>query len=42
VVRYGDATLAIQDAAYGAMTGKMTTDEALQQLQTKLEELTKK
>lgn len=41
VVRYGDATLAIQDAAYGALTGDMTTEEALQQLQTKLEELTK-
>jgi multiple sugar transport system substrate-binding protein len=41
VVRYGDATLAIQDAAYGAMSGDMTTEEALQQLQTKLEELTK-
>lgn len=42
VVRYGDATLAIQNAAYGAMSGDMTTDEALQQLQTELEELTKK
>ncbi len=41
VVRYGDATLAIQDAAYGAMTGDMTTEEALEQLQTQLEELTK-
>jgi multiple sugar transport system substrate-binding protein len=40
VVRYGDATLAIQDAAYGALTGQMTTEEALEQLQTKLEELT--
>jgi multiple sugar transport system substrate-binding protein len=40
VVRYGDATLAIQDAAYGALTGEMTTEEALEQLQTKLEELT--
>ena len=29
VVRYGDATLAIQDAAYGAMQGTMTTDQAL-------------
>jgi multiple sugar transport system substrate-binding protein len=41
VVRYGDATVAIQDAAYGALTGSMTTDAALQQLQTKLEGLTK-
>nr|MBA2769683.1 extracellular solute-binding protein [Sporichthyaceae bacterium] len=41
VVRYGDATLAIQDAAYGALSGDMTTEEALEQLQTQLEELTK-
>jgi multiple sugar transport system substrate-binding protein len=40
VVRYGDATLAIQDAAYGALTGSLTSEEALAQLQTKLEELT--
>jgi len=40
VVRYGDATLAIQDAAYGALTGQMSTEEALEQLQTQLEELT--
>lgn len=40
VVRYGDATLAIQDAAYGALTGDLTTEEALEQLQTQLEELT--
>jgi multiple sugar transport system substrate-binding protein len=40
VVRYGDATLAIQDAAYGALQGTMTTDQALSQLQTKLEALT--
>jgi multiple sugar transport system substrate-binding protein len=40
VVRYGDTTLAIQDAAYAALTGEMTTEEALEQLQTKLEELT--
>jgi multiple sugar transport system substrate-binding protein len=40
VVRYGDATLAIQDAAYGAMQGTMTVDQALAQLQTKLEQLT--
>ena len=41
VVRYGDATLAIQNAAYGALTGRVTTDEALRQLQSKLEELTR-
>ena len=40
VVRYGDATLAIQDAAYGAMQGTVSTDQALAQLQTKLEQLT--
>ena len=40
VVRYGDATLAIQDAAYGALHGTMTTDQALQQLQDKLTQLT--
>lgn len=40
VVRYGDATLAIQDAAYGALQGTMTTDQALQQLQDKLTQLT--
>lgn len=39
VVRYGDATLAIQDAAYGALQGQITSDEALKQLQTKLEQL---
>ncbi|MHA6779768.1 ABC transporter substrate-binding protein [Pseudonocardia saturnea] len=39
VVRYGDATLAIQDAAYGALTGEMTSEEALTQLQTQLEAL---
>ena len=39
VVRYGDATLAIQDAAYAALQGTMTTDAALAQLQTKLEQL---
>jgi multiple sugar transport system substrate-binding protein len=41
VVRYGDATLAIEDAAYGAMTGKMTSEEALKQLQAQLTDLTK-
>jgi trehalose/maltose transport system substrate-binding protein len=40
VVRYGDATIAIQDAAYAALRGETTTDQALSQLQTKLEQLT--
>ncbi len=40
VVRYGDATLAIQDAAYGALQGTMTVDQALSQLQDKLTQLT--
>jgi multiple sugar transport system substrate-binding protein len=40
VVRYGDATLAIQDAAYGAMQGTVTVDQAVQQLQDKLTQLT--
>ncbi|MFC4944628.1 ABC transporter substrate-binding protein [Pseudonocardia sp. GCM10023141] len=39
VVRYGDATLAIQDAAYAALTGQMSSEDALKQLQTKLEAL---
>jgi trehalose/maltose transport system substrate-binding protein len=42
VVQYGDATLAIQDAAYGAITGKMSTADALKQMQSKLEDITKK
>lgn len=36
VVKYGDATLAIQDAAYAALQGTETTDQALKQLQDKL------
>lgn len=36
VVDYGDATTAIQDGAYGAITGEMTTEEALQQMQEEL------
>jgi multiple sugar transport system substrate-binding protein len=40
VVRYGDVTLAIQDAAYGALQGQLTSEQALSQLQTKLESLT--
>lgn len=40
VVNYGDATIAIQDAAYAALTGDMSTEEALEQLQGDLEEIT--
>jgi multiple sugar transport system substrate-binding protein len=39
VVKYGDATLAIQDAAYAALQGTETTDQALQTLQDKLTKL---
>lgn len=39
-VRYGDVTAAIQEAAYGAMSGETSTDDALKELQSKLEELT--
>jgi multiple sugar transport system substrate-binding protein len=35
-VEYGDATAAIQEAAYGAISGEMSTDEALGQLQQQL------
>ena len=41
VVKYGDVTTAIQEAAYAALTGEMSSDEALADLQGKLEELTK-
>ncbi len=40
-VQYGDVTLAIQDAAYSALQGQVPTDQALQQLQSKLETLIK-
>jgi trehalose/maltose transport system substrate-binding protein len=40
VVRYGDATTAIQDAAYAALRGEKSSDQALSELQTKLEGLT--
>ncbi len=40
-VRYGDVTAAIQEAAYGAITGRLTTDQALASLQAKLTQLTK-
>ncbi|MFC4858154.1 ABC transporter substrate-binding protein [Actinophytocola glycyrrhizae] len=39
-VKYGDVTAAMQEAAYGAMTGETSTDDALAELQTKLESLT--
>ncbi|WP_327686507.1 ABC transporter substrate-binding protein [Streptomyces sp. NBC_00467] len=36
VVRYGDATAAIQDAAYRALSGQSTPREALKELQSRL------
>lgn len=36
VVKYGDVTAAIQEAAYGALTGASTPQQALSDLQTKL------
>ena len=39
-VKYGDVTLAIQDAAYSALQGQTAPDAALNGLQTKLESLT--
>ncbi|TDO66666.1 multiple sugar transport system substrate-binding protein [Kribbella sp. VKM Ac-2571] len=36
VVKYGDVTTAIQEAAYGALTGTTQPKDALSQLQTKL------
>jgi multiple sugar transport system substrate-binding protein len=39
-VKYGDVTLAIQDAAYGALQGQTAPDAALASLQTKLGTLT--
>jgi multiple sugar transport system substrate-binding protein len=41
VVKYGDVTKAIQEAAYAALTGEKTSDAALADLQSTLEELTK-
>jgi multiple sugar transport system substrate-binding protein len=38
-VEYGDVTLAIQDAAYGALQGQTQPDAALQALQAKLQTL---
>ncbi len=40
-VKYGDVTVAIQDAAYGALQGQTAPDAALQSLQSKLETLVK-
>ncbi|MCO5998173.1 ABC transporter substrate-binding protein [Actinoallomurus rhizosphaericola] len=39
VVRYNDVTTAIEEAAYSALTGKSTTDQALADLQNKLGQL---
>ncbi|HEX6351698.1 ABC transporter substrate-binding protein [Actinophytocola sp.] len=39
-VKYGDVTAAIQEAVYGAMNGETSTDDALKDLQSKLESLT--
>ncbi len=39
VVKYGDVTAAIQEAAYSAITGDTPTDQALSDLQSKLEQL---
>ncbi|MGV8848136.1 MAG: ABC transporter substrate-binding protein [Propionibacteriaceae bacterium] len=40
-VKYGDVTLAIQDAAYGALNGQTPPQAAMDALQTKLEGLVK-
>jgi multiple sugar transport system substrate-binding protein len=40
-VEYGDVTLAIQDAAYGALQGQTQPEAALQALQAKLQTLIK-
>jgi multiple sugar transport system substrate-binding protein len=42
VVQYGDATAAIQEAAYGALTGKTSVDAALAKLQKDLAGVNKK
>ena len=39
-VKYGDVTSAIQENAYAALTGAKTTEQALTDMQKKLEELT--
>lgn len=42
VVNYGDATIAIQDAAYAALQGDMSPEEAVAQMQTDLDEVVTK
>ena len=42
VVDYGDATIAIQDAAYAALRGEMSTEDAVKQMQSDLEEIVTK
>ena len=42
VVAYGDASTAIQDAAYAALTGAKSSADALKGLQSQLESITKK
>jgi multiple sugar transport system substrate-binding protein len=42
VVKYGDATTAIQEAAYAALTGTKSSDQALKDLQAKLSSITAK
>jgi multiple sugar transport system substrate-binding protein len=41
VVKYGDVTAAIQENAYAALNGSKSSDQALKDMQSKLEELTK-
>jgi multiple sugar transport system substrate-binding protein len=41
VVKYGDATQAMQDSAYSALQGQVTPEAALSDLQSKLESLAK-
>ena len=41
VVNYGDVTLAIQDSSYSALQQQIPTDQALQQMQSKLQTLIK-
>jgi len=42
VPNYGDATIAIQDAAYSALTGDLTAEEAVAQMQADLEAVVSK
>ncbi len=41
VVKYGDVTVAIQDSVYGALQGQKKPDQALTELQTRLDTLIK-